>query len=106
MLESNYQAYLIKKLNRMFLGCLILKNDTDYMQGVPDLLILFENKWAMLEVKAYEGAPERPNQSYYITELDRMSFAAFIYPENEKEVLNDLQHAFQPRRTSRIPQRQ
>ncbi len=102
MLEREYQSRLIKKLRRMFRGCVILKNDTDYLQGIPDLLILYKDKWAMLEVKASAGGPVQPNQDYYIIELDLMSFASFIYPENEEEVLYDLQQAFGTRRASRI----
>lgn len=94
MLESEYQAKLIKKLRRRFEGCFILKNDTDYLQGVPDLLILYRRTWAMLEVKQAEDAPHQPNQDYYVDRLDEMCFAAFIYPENEREVLHALQEAF------------
>jgi hypothetical protein len=75
------------------------------MQGIPDLLVLYRNKWAMLEVKGFEDAPEEPNQDYYVDLLNNMSFAAFIYPENETEVLNELQHAFAIRRSSRLSQR-
>lgn len=102
MQEGQYQTHLIKRLNRMFRGCFILKNDSGYMQGVPDLLILYNNKWAMLEVKADEFSDEQPNQRYYVELLDGMSFAAFIFPQNEDEVLYDLQHAFKPRRTTRV----
>jgi hypothetical protein len=94
MLEREYQADLITKLEELFPGCFILKNDSAYLQGVPDLLILFGNKWAMLEVKKNARAKVQPNQRYYIQALDSMSFAAFIYPENEEEVLHDLQLAF------------
>ena len=93
-LESQYQAKLIQKLCQIFPGCFILKNDSGYMQGVPDLLVLFEDKWAMLEVKESPTAAEQPNQRYYVEKLDSMSFAAFIYPENEEDVLYDLQQAF------------
>ena len=102
MLERVYQAELIKKLRIRFPGCVVLKNDPEYMQGVPDLTVLWRKKWAMLEVKGSENAPVRPNQEFYIYELNKMSFAAFIYPENEEEVLHDLQLAFQPRRNTRI----
>ena len=102
MIESKYQAYVIQELRHRFPGCVVLKNDTSYLQGVPDLLVLFKNKWAMLEVKAYEDAPVQPNQEYYVELFDSMSFAAFIYPENEEEVFHDLQQAFQPRRAARV----
>ena len=79
----------------MFPGCIVLKNDPTYLQGVPDLLILYKNKWAMLEDKRDQYAPHRPNQDYYISKLNEMSFAAFIFPENCEEVLNGLQQAFE-----------
>ena len=78
----------------MFPGCVILKNDPTYIQGVPDLIVLYENKWAMLEVKKDSSASHQPNQDYYVDKLGKMSFAAFIFPENVEEVLNDLQQAF------------
>ncbi len=94
MTENAYQARLIRKLKRLFPGCEILKNDSGYRQGMLDLTILFGPFWAMLEVKASEDAPLRPNQGYYVKKLNAMSFAAIIYPENEKEVLAALQEAF------------
>lgn len=105
MRENEYQARLIKKLKRMFRGCFILKNDTDYLQGIPDLTIFYEDKWACLEVKSSEDADEQPNQDYYVHLLDQMSFAAFIYPENEEEVLYDLQQTFKPSRSTRLLKR-
>lgn len=106
MLERDYQRQLITELKSRFAGCIVLKNDSGYMQGIPDLLILWHDKWAALEVKASYDSPEQVNQHYYVDLMDNMSFAAFIYPENEEEVLDALQHAFQPRRPTRVPQRQ
>ena len=102
MRENQYQAILIKRLRELFPGCVILKNDSSYMQGVPDLLILHEDRWAMLEVKASASAPFQPNQEFYLDQLNQLSFAACIYPENEEDILNDLQQALQPRRKSRV----
>lgn len=97
-LERDFQADLVKEIKRLFPGCYVLKNDTSYRQGIPDLTVLFGNRWAVLEVKRETPTSENdfePNQEWYIEQLDRMSFAACIYPENEKEVLYDLQRAFQ-----------
>ena len=102
MTENQYQAKLIKKLERMFPGCLVMKANTDHVQGLPDLLILWKEYWAALEIKTCEEAKSQPNQGYYIDKLDDMSFAAYIYPENEKEVLSALQQAFKPPRGTRI----
>ncbi len=102
MTENQYQAKLIKKLKQMFPGCEILKNDPGYKQGILDWTILYDSFWAMLEVKASATAREQPNQSYYVKKLNEMSFASFIYPENEKEVLSALQKAFSSRGAARI----
>lgn len=102
MLESKYQNQLIKKLKQMFPGCEVLKNDSSYIQGIPDLTILFNDRWAMLEVKASADANTQPNQPYYVERMGSMSFAAFIYPENEEEVLHELQLAFESDREARI----
>lgn len=104
MTENVYQAKLIKKLHVRFPGCIVSKMDTSYRQGFPDLLILWKNYWAVLEVKPSASASSQPNQDYYIEQLGRMSFAAYIYPENEREVLDALQQAFKPSRRTRISQ--
>lgn len=92
--ERRYQNKLIKKLRFIFAGCLIIPNDPQVNQGIPDLLVLHRDRWAMLEVKAHADAPIRPNQEYYVEEYNAMSFAAFVFPENEHEVLYDLKKFF------------
>ena len=93
--ESSFQSSLIQELQTIFPGCLILKLDANYIQGIPDLLILYGGKWAVLECKRSSEAIHQPNQDYYISILNEMSFARFIYPENREEVLYDLQSALQ-----------
>lgn len=102
MTENQYQAKLIKKLYDMFPGCVILKTDSSYQQGILDILILWGSRWASLEVKSSPFAHVQPNQDYYVDRLGEMSFAAYIYPENEEEVLSALQKAFEPPRRARI----
>lgn len=94
MLENKFQANLIKKLKDIFPGCIVMKNDPTYIQGVPDLTLLYKNKWATLECKKSENARHQPNQDYYVGQMDEMSFSRFIYPENEQEVLDELKHNF------------
>lgn len=93
MTERDYQTKLIKRLRDIFPGCVIMKNDSDYLQGIPDLTILYRDRWATLEVKMTESSSHQPNQDYYVGLMDRMSFSAFIFPENEEEVLSDLREA-------------
>jgi hypothetical protein len=94
ILERDFQAKLIKELKQMFPGCFISKLDPNYIQGTPDLLILWNNKWAILECKKSSKAKAQPNQHYYVDKFNEMSFSAFIYPENKEEVLNELQRSF------------
>lgn len=103
MLESRFKTKLIGEIEDRFPGCIILHLDANELQGISDLLILYENKWAVLEGKRSQSASHRPNQDYYVDLLDRMSFAAFIYPENKEEILDELQCAFRPRRSTRVP---
>lgn len=93
--EGVFQDELIKELTNLFPGCYILKNDPNYMQGVPDLLILYKDKWAMLECKENSKAKHRPNQDYYVDAFNNMSYASFIFPENKEEVLHGLQQTFE-----------
>lgn len=94
MLESKFQADLKKELEKRFPGCIVTKLDSSYIQGIPDLLVLWRDKWAVLECKKNESAKKQPNQEYYVKKMNEMSFSKFIYPENKEEVLNDLQQAF------------
>ena len=95
MKESKFQADLKKELKSRFPGCIVTKLDSSDIQGIPDLLVLYKDKWACLENKRDSRASKRPNQEYYVNKMNEMSFARFIYPENREEVLNDLSKAFE-----------
>lgn len=96
MRENQFQSKLIKEIKRRFPGSMVLKNDANYIQGIPDLTIFFNNKWATLECKKDSNAKRRPNQTYYVDKMNEMSFSRFICPENKEEVLNELEHTFKP----------
>lgn len=103
--ENRFQKELIADIKSRFPKAVVLKNDPDYIQGIPDLIVLNGNRWAALEVKKSETASHRPNQDYYISKLGEMSYARFVYPENKEEVLYELQQALRPGRATRVPKR-
>jgi hypothetical protein len=94
MLENKFKQELVKEINTMFPGCIIAHLDPTEIQGIPDLLILHNDKWATLEGKKSEDATHQPNQDYYVGKMDDMSFSRFIYPENKEEVLDELRQTF------------
>lgn len=102
MLEKHFQKKLINEIESLLPGCIILKNDANYIQGFPDLLVLYKERWAALEVKAFHNSNVQPNQQYYIERLNKLSYAAFIYPANKEEVLDELQQTFRIRKSSRV----
>lgn len=104
--ESQFQRKLIAELKELFPGCVILKNDPNYIQGFPDLTILYKKHWAVLESKRSEKAHHQPNQDKYVADLGEMSYSSFVYPENKEQVIHELQQAFGTRRKARLPKRE
>ena len=103
-LERDFQSDLIRQLKSILPGCIVMKNDASYIQGIPDLLILFKDKWAALECKKARTAHHQPNQEYYVKRMNDMSYASFIFPENKEVVLNDLAEKFGvQRKAARLP---
>lgn len=96
--ENKFQAELIKEIKNKFEGAVVLKNDESYIQGIPDLTILYKDRWAVLECKRAPNSPQQPNQEYYVNMLDDMSYSTFINPENKEVVLDELQRIFTSRR--------
>ena len=94
--ESSFQSGLIKEIKDLFPECIVMKNDSKYIQGIPDLLVLHGKHWASLECKKSSSAHKQPNQSYYVEKMNSMSFSRFVSPENKEDVLHELQSAFQP----------
>lgn len=91
--ENVFQGKLIVELKQLYPGIIILKNDPDYRQGIPDLILLYQDRWAALEVKKSAKSSHQPNQDWYIQTMADMSYAAFIYPENKEDILDELQFA-------------
>ena len=93
-LEKDFQTKLIKEIKHIFPGSIVMKLDAGYLQGVPDLLVLYEDKWATLELKRSGNAKRQPNQEYYVGLMNDMSFSRFVCPDNKEEVLRDLEQTF------------
>lgn len=89
-LESQFQAKVKRRIRDLLPGAVIMKNDPNDIQGVPDLIVLHKDKWAALECKRSEKAHRQPNQEYYVDKFNRMSFARFIFPENENQVIGEM----------------
>lgn len=93
-LESKFQKELMDEIRELYPGCVILKNDSGYIQGIPDWTILYKKKWAVLEAKKEKKASHQPNQDYYVDKLNDMSYSSFVYPENRETVLDQLSKVF------------
>ena len=93
-LESKFQKELMDKIRDRYPGCVILKNDSSYIQGFPDWTILYKDKWAVLEAKRAKNAAKQPNQEYYVDKLNNISFSRFVYTDNSEEVLEDISKYF------------
>lgn len=92
--KGGFQEKLKKELKTLFPGCIVTKLDSGDIQGIPDLLILYKDKWATLENKRSSKAVKQPNQEYYVDKMNQMSFSRFIYPENKDIVLKELEEKF------------
>lgn len=100
--ESEFEFKLIQKILKEYPGAVILKNDSSFFQGIPDRLILFRDRWAAFEVKSHKNAKHQQNQDYYVDLFNKMSFAAFVYPENKEDFLYGLQKALRGGRATRL----
>jgi hypothetical protein len=105
-LESRFQARVVSDIrNKILPGCLLTMGNSASQQGIPDVFIVYYDKWAMLEFKAAPNSKHQPNQDYFVDRFNDWSFAAFIYPENAEEVLSELEQALRPRRQARVSKR-
>lgn len=104
-LESEFKGSIINEIRTLFPGCEILHNDANYIQGIPDMLILHGPRYAVLEWKRESNSAKQTNQEWYIDKFNKMSYASFISPENKEAVLNELQSALGSPGPSRTPKR-
>lgn len=95
MKENAFQKKIIKRIKSRFPKSIILKNDSTYIQGIPDLLILNKSKWAMIEIKKHNKSIFQPNQEYYLDLFNKMSFARMVSQDNYEEVIKDVEQFLQ-----------
>ena len=88
--ESAFQHELIRDIKKLWPGAIVMKNDPNYIQGIPDLTVLWKDKWALLECKRSRNEEHQLNQDYYVDKANEMSFSSFIFPENRDEVLEAM----------------
>lgn len=100
--ENKFQADLIKEIESRFDGSIVTKLDSGHIQGIPDILILYNDRWAALECKKSRNEHHQPNQDWYVEKMNQMSYSSFIYPENKEKVLDEIEQAFKPRRKARV----
>lgn len=92
MLESRFKTKLIKEIEERLPGAMVFHLNPP-PQGIPDLLVLYKDRWATLEGKQLHDSKKRPNQGYYVNLMNDMSFSRFINQENKEEVLNEMERA-------------
>lgn len=100
--EKIFERHLIEELEELFPGAFVLKMFPGYIQGFPDRLIIYNDRWAAFEVKRTMHSRHQPNQAHYINLLDTMSYASFVYPENKEVFLHEIQRAFRISRAARL----
>jgi hypothetical protein len=102
MLEADYKPQLKKRIARRFAKYGEVRfqdnNPNDpASQGIPDLTVYIGATWSLLEVKRSAKSKKRPNQDYWVEHYAKTTFSAFIYPENEEEVLDALERSLAAR---------
>lgn len=87
--EGQFKKDTKERLEVIFPGC-FLHEMKQGKQGIPDTLILYKDKWALLEFKKSKTAHQQPNQRYYVKQFGLMGYSSFIYPENVEQVIDEL----------------
>ena len=107
--ENKFQADTVKEIRERLPGSIVTKMDANYIQGIPDILVLYKDRWATLEFKRSEedykkSLSRNPNQPYYVEKMNGMSYSAFIFPENKEEILDEMERSFKSKRNPRTIQ--
>lgn len=93
--EADFKSKLYKEIRNKFPGTEVIPNDAGYLQGFPDATVYLPNgKYVLLEGKRTENSARQPNQDYYVNDSPLSPNAMFVYPENKKEVLKEIERRY------------
>lgn len=93
MLESKFKTRLRNRIEKEFPGAIVMHTNPVERRGAPDLVVLYKDKWVALEGKQESKSSHRPLQDYRVEEWNKLSFARFVEPSNEQDVIDDM-HAY------------
>lgn len=93
--ETDFKNGLYNEIRAKFPGSEVVPNDAGYIQGFPDATVYLPNgKYVLLEGKRTSNSARQPNQDYYVNESPLCNNAMFVYPENKKEVLQEIERRY------------
>lgn len=88
--ETLFGTKVDKQLKRLD-NCWFCNIQQVAIRGIPDRLGCINGKFFALELKKSKSAKRAKLQQYVVQKInDAGGFAAFVYPENYKEVMEEL----------------
>ena len=88
--ENKFKDKIKKRLN-LFPNSYHFTKEAVSLRVIPDIIGCSNGKFFALEVKASRNSNKTEMQKHILEKIKRAgSFASFIYPENEEEVLTAL----------------
>lgn len=79
-IESNFQADLKKEIETLFPGAVIMKNDPNDIQGIPDLTVIWRDHWAWLECKTRNKCSQTVEPRFLYSVCTPLFFRGFYLP--------------------------
>lgn len=94
-LESTFEKEFCKALRQTLGERYTYTFKLTAAKGIPDRLILYKDKYALLEFKQYKNAKKQPGQETWVGHFDNLAYAAIVYPENAEKVMQDILNYFE-----------
>jgi hypothetical protein len=86
--ESKFEQDFCRRLRNVDKDVIVVK--LTGISGIPDRIVLYHDKFVLLEFKRSKNASHRPLQDWYIDHFDGWGLARFVYPENGEEVFSEV----------------